>query len=1586
MEEETHLIKIDKEGKFVRPLNQLFYTYEKIKIKFFIPKNIETNRIPHILTNYDKKKKISSIKLSEMENINYFNFLKIYNVFSFSFEDDLNWTWEMFFEKPGLIFFQIVYVKECKSLSSSFCKEELYKNDFIDIKISKNINNLVIIPNYTNEINQFSFKKHNFINVISVYPTMLGNFSKWQKKLTGILKRNYRGFHFSPIQQLGPSKSLYCLKDCEKLNPEIFGSKTKFKDLKILFDSLKKKYNCFFLVDIVWNHCSIDAKWILEDDYSYFSPENTPHLQIAFNLDQAIFDFSKNNKIEEILQKKNIENINDVNKIVYYIEKEVIENLKIENYFMIDIHNILKELKLYYKENKDKKFNENYIKKTTKINFLLNKDYLAIKDKFINYGKEEFGVKTNIKEFAEFLVKVIINLTEFEIRRILKDINKEYLNKTSNWKGEALNNIKEEIIHRFLQQKNENISEKYPLIARYFQILENGKKAALNGWVMNYDQPEDFILNKNQFYLRRKIMVWSDLIKLKFEGNDKNSYLWKKMKRYTEQMAEIFDGFRLDNFHNSHQKSSNYFIKCARKKKQNIFIFSELFTPNSHLKAKLCSNIGVHKTVQEFQNFQNPSSIISTLKSYINNSPTNIYKLPFFKTNSYAQSFLNSSRPNMFIYDQTHDNHTYFQKYNIYMQLPITAILSFYNKMVGSTVGFDELYVSGVPVTADFEYPIVGSGKKKNVLGLKKILFLIDEGEIKEEISEKVYKICVGGSFNDWKMVEMNYDKVNGDYFLYVDLAVGIHEYKFVVNDKFWTINKFNHFKNDLRDNLNNYVSVENIVYTHENLIDIRAYFNNLHMEFCFGEEKLEIVLKNEDFIIMKRFRNNFKESTMLIARLNYNENAEKKNINIELPGKFGKINKIFYFSKKFQIYETEKIPIIKAKINEETSLKSFGVVKRNERNDILKLRQIPQNFVLVLETYYSDNVINSINYLNKVFSDKNCFLKVLNNLEIMDINYYLYSTDNEEREYWNNGNYNLEGYGILVYAGFCGIKSFMLNAIKTSDYDHPFFKNLKNHDYLLDYYLKRVKNYKKKYFSEFIELYEKITEEIKKLPRFLISRYFQTLMMKLIKIFEENFLSHITTQEFFKKNRIYRRLLLALPQFMTLKKKDLYLLSAGLPHFTVGIWKNWGRDTFISFKGVFLINGLFKNGRALILHYASYYRHGLIPNLLMTARFNARDATWWFVKSINDYLEFSNDFSILNEMIQMKFLSDNQEEDKRLKEKGIVRNKTLLKILHNIFQNHAKGINFREWDSPSIDENMSYNGFEINFFVDWNNGFIFGGNKFNCLTWMDKMGSSKKAGNKGIPASSRHGAPIELTSLLFIGIKMMKMLYDEGFSEYAGVEIDKETCISYRNWKKLIKKNFEKYYWIPEEENEFENYKIEKDLVFRKGILKDTYSQTNQDYQLRPNALISLALTPDIISKRKGYSYLKQVEKNLIKKNSIGIKTLDPYDDKYVSDYNNDDNSQNFKSAHGFNYHNGPEWVWLYGYYLMAKYKLEKKSNYSLPKQIGRLQNHIKWLHRSWLSLPEITNDNGSYCRFSCESQLWSVACILEAINLLKL
>jgi glycogen debranching enzyme len=59
------------------------------------------------------------------------------------------------------------------------------------------------------------------------------------------------------------------------------------------------------------------------------------------------------------------------------------------------------------------------------------------------------------------------------------------------------------------------------------------------------------------------------------------------------------------------------------------------------------------------------------------------------------------------------------------------------------------------------------------------------------------------------------------------------------------------------------------------------------------------------------------------------------------------------------------------------------------------------------------------------------------------------------------------------------------------------------------------------------------------------------------------------------------------------------YSMSAGHPHFSSGWARVWGRDTFISFKGIVLIPGMYKEGKEILLSFASCLRHGLLPNLL---------------------------------------------------------------------------------------------------------------------------------------------------------------------------------------------------------------------------------------------------------------------------------------------------------------------------------------------------------------------------------------------------
>lgn len=124
---------------------------------------------------------------------------------------------------------------------------------------------------------------------------------------------------------------------------------------------------------------------------------------------------------------------------------------------------------------------------------------------------------------------------------------------------------------------------------------------------------------------------------------------------------------------------------------------------------------------------------------------------------------------------------------------------------------------------------------------------------------------------------------------------------------------------------------------------------------------------------------------------------------------------------------------------------------------------------------------------------------------------------------------------------------------------------------------------------------------------------------------------------------------------------------------------------------------------------------------------------------------------------------------------------------------------------------------------------------------------------------------------------------------------------------------------------------------------------------------LIALANAEGLLADTVQQDALSIVSDKLLGSTQLGIKTLDPLDADYDANYL-PEREINGKSAKGFNYHQGPEWLWPVGYYFSSYMHLHRCSYpESFKWVLGRMYNHRLLMETTASSaLPELTNENG--------------------------
>lgn len=164
----------------------------------------------------------------------------------------------------------------------------------------------------------------------------------------------------------------------------------------------------------------------------------------------------------------------------------------------------------------------------------------------------------------------------------------------------------------------------------------------------------------------------------------------------------------------------------------------------------------------------------------------------------------------------------------------------------------------------------------------------------------------------------------------------------------------------------------------------------------------------------------------------------------------------------------------------------------------------------------------------------------------------------------------------------------------------------------------------------------------------------------------------------------------------------------------------------------------------------------------------------------------------------------------------------------------------YRERNAGSkIDAHMKDAGFNNQIGIHPHTGFVFGGNEWNCGTWMDKMGSSDKAGNRGKPSTPRDGSAVELVGLQMAALRFLEDLSANKNYPYESVErlsnTGSKVIWTWTEWANKIKDNFEKEFYVGKDDP--------NKLVNKRGIYKDSVnaSQAWTDFQLRCNFPVAM-------------------------------------------------------------------------------------------------------------------------------------------------
>ncbi|KAI0057454.1 glycoside hydrolase family 13 protein [Artomyces pyxidatus] len=789
-----------------------------------------------------------------------------------------------------------------------------------------------------------------------------------------------------------------------------------------------------------------------------------------------------------------------------------------------------------------------------------------------------------------------------------------------------------------------------------------------------------------------------------------------------------------------------------------------------------------------------------------------------------------------------------------------------------------------------------------------------------------------------------------------------------------------------------------------------KRLLNSLHREMVIGGYEEGHVHQENDYLVMHRVQPSTQKGYLLVAHTAFGSSRGSKDRGfiepVRLRGSRAKF--VFGASVEFSGAGTADPNLftgIPAKLVPLSPVNPHeGSDGAGPYSDVVVPDYFPPGSIMIFETQLQGLDLTLDTFCSSDVEE------AFKDLDLVDLNVVLFRSEGEETDATSGeiGGYDIPGLGKLVYCGLEGWMHPLRKIIQNNDLGHPICGHLRDGTWALDYVSSRLLK-QASYLpalAQPAEWFRGRFDRIKAtVPPYLRPKYFALVMSEAYKAARRAALEQCS--DFVSSGHSFTQDLALVAVQMHGRVQSASLdpvqptpsLAAGLPHFAAGWARCWGRDVFISLRGLFLTTGNFASAKKHILAFASTLKHGLIPNLLDSVRnprYNSRDSPWWMLQNIQDYVSKAPEgLALLSEPVKRRFPKDDtwvSWDDPR----AYAESDTIAEIIQEVLQRHASGISFREYNAgPNLDMQMHDDGFNIEIHVDWKTGLIFGGNASNCGTWMDKMGESERAGTKGVPGTPRDGAPVEITGLVKSTLRWLDELSSKGKFPFKGVEAEidgKKRLVTYKEWNDLIQASFEKSYYVPLDAAEDKKYTLNTSLVNRRGIYKDVFGSGAgrewSDYQFRSNFPIAMTVAPELFVPEHALVALKLADDVL--RAPLGMKTLDPIDLQYRPYYDNANDSDDAAVAKGRNYHQGPEWGWPLGYFLRAYLYFDTKYGEGQKDNTVTL-HHIHGILRTprahirgdpWAGLPELTNKDGAFCYDSCRTQAWSASTLLDCLE----